>query len=176
MMNIVQKSLVYSFICIFSMFLGIFSVSASSYTSTNDLFENNYSNNLIDMAYNQIDNFVNKKFVIFQNDYNYYLIVSDRNDVAVSGNVINLQNATVYQAYRASGSYGSYVYTSYSDSNATVTLNNVGITNTSVSNSVTSKRFIDYRFNYYLPNMLILLIALVFAIFLTKGGGFYVYR
>ena len=64
----------YSLIFVFTMFLAVFNVSASSYTTDTNLFENSYSNNLIDMAQSNIDNFYTKDFVIFQNGYNYYII------------------------------------------------------------------------------------------------------
>ena len=39
-------------------------VNASTYTTNNNLFENSYTNNLIDMAQTQIENINNMKFTI----------------------------------------------------------------------------------------------------------------
>ena len=47
-------------------------VYAGTYTPTDNLFSSSQSDNLLDMANSQIDNFYNKKFVIFQVDNNYY--------------------------------------------------------------------------------------------------------
>lgn len=162
----------YLLICVFSMFLAVFNASASTYTTTNDLFEGTYSNNLIDMAYNQIDNFINKKFIIFQDDYNYYLVVAAKEDVSVAASSVTLKNSTIFNCYRASGSYGSYTYTSYTESSTTVSISNLVISNIDASNTVGSRRFNDYWSNQYDIWFLMLITALLFAIFLTKGRSY----
>ena len=75
-------------------------VSALSYVPTTNLFEGSQTNNLFDMANNQIDNFTNKKFVMLQTDNNYYLVVSDK--AVVNGNTINLSDSTIISAIRSS--------------------------------------------------------------------------
>ena len=82
-------------------------VFASSYVPTTNLFEGTQTNTLFDMANNQIDDFTSKKFVMFQNDNNYYLVVSD--NATINGNSINLADSTIISAVRtSSGSYNYY--------------------------------------------------------------------
>lgn len=158
-------------IFVFSMFLGVLSVSASTYTPTNNLFEGSYSNNLIDMAQSQIDNFINKKFVVFQIDYNYYLVTGE--DYLINGNSITFTDSTVFSAIRTNSSYSStYEYNKSSESSTTINSNYIVISNTEFSKSISSKRFNEYWSESYAVLILIVILGLTFAIFVTKERSF----
>lgn len=166
-----KKKINYIIIFVFSMFLGILSVNASTYTPTTNLFEGTYSNNLIDMSQSQVDNFMTKKFVLFQVDYNYYLVVGD--EYTINGNSITFTDAKVFSAVRTNSSYNStYEYSSHNESSTTINSSYVVISNTEFSKSITSKRFNDYRNDYYTVALLTLIGGLVFAIFVTKERRF----
>lgn len=165
-----MKKINYLLFAIFSTFLATFCVSASSYTSSTNLFENSYSNNLVDMANTQIDNFINKKFVIFQNEYTYYLVASD--DYSISGNYITFNNSTIIRAYRPSGSYSSYEYSTFTEPSTTIYSDYVVISNTEFNRAISSKRFDEYRTDKYTITLLMFLLGLAFAIFLTKERKF----
>lgn len=154
------------------MFLATFSVSASSYTPSTNLFEGTYSNNLIDMAMSQIENFTSKKYAIFQSDYDYYLVTSD--SVVVNGNTLIFTNSTVIRASRvSSGGYNTYYdYTTFTESQTSVYLSYVVISNLNGNKTVSSSRFNDYNFNTNILRLGIFLLGIGFAIFLTKGRSF----
>lgn len=158
----------YLIIAIFSMFLATFGVSASTYTPTTNSFENTYSNNLIDMAMSQTDNFINKKYVFFQVDNNYYLVVGD---CSVSGNTLSFTNSTVYSAVRTStGGYNSYYdYSKTTESTTYIYSNYTVLSNIDFPKSVSSQRVSEYYTNSYLIKIMIFVIGLLFALFLTKG-------
>lgn len=155
---------------VFSAFLGVLSVSASTYTPTNNLFEGTYSNNLIDMAQSQIDNFTNKKFVIFQVDYNYYLVTGD--DYSVAGNRITFNNSTIISAIRNSSGYSSYEYNKTNETSTTISTNYAVISNIDFPKAVASSRFEDYRSKKYGVLLLTFILGLIFAIFITKERRF----
>lgn len=160
---------------IISIFLAIFSfvnVSASTYTPNTNLFEGTYSNNLIDMAINQVDNFYNKKFVVFQIDNNYYLVTGDES--SSNGNIITFTNSTIFSAIRnVSGGYNSYYeYSKSNESSTTVNAYYVVISNINIPKSVTSSRFENLKTNVFIENTLIFILGLVFAIFLTRERSF----
>lgn len=161
-------------ILILTVFLAILShdnVFAMSYTTNTDLFENSYSNNLIDMGMSQIDNFINKKYVVFEIDYNYYLVSSK--DYTVNGNTITFTNSTVISAIRYQSGYSTYyTYSTSTESSTTVYSNNVVISNIDVPRAISSTRFTDYRFKSYLVYLLVFILGLCFAMFLTKGRSY----
>lgn len=171
MTNIVQKSLVYSFIFIFSMFLGTFTVFASSYTPTNNMFENTYSNNLIDMANNQIDLFTSKKYAVFQIDNDYYLVCS--NQVIINSNSLIFNDSTIIKATRTNSGYNSYYeYSTYTETQTSVYLSYVVISNVQANRTVSSSRFDDYKFSIDLLRLCMFILAIVFASFLLKERSF----
>lgn len=153
----------------------ISSADAATYTTSNNLFENSYSNNLIDMANSQINNFSSKSYVIFQtNNYDYYLVASDKKDVSINGNSLAFTNSDIVRVIRSNSgsSYYNYVYSSFNESSTIVNLNNIVISNLDTSYSVSSSRFYDYYFRSYLIKLCIFILAIVFAIFLTKGRSY----
>lgn len=156
------------FLAIFSTLFSTINVSASTYNPTTNLFEGTYSNNLIDMATSQIDNFFNKKFVIFQVDSSYYLVTGD--EYVVDGNIIRFTNSTVFSAFRSSstGSY-TYLYSTHTESSTSINANYIVISNIDSPKSVSSKRFEDYRSDTYSVILLMFILGIVFAIF-VKGG------
>ena len=147
-------------------------VYAATYTPTTNLFEGTQTNNLIDMANSQVDNFSNKKYVAFQIDNDYYLAISD--DFSINGNTIILNNSTLIRAIRNTGtSYNSYYdYSTITESTTSVNLNYIVISNIDTDKSVSSKRFDDYKFNIDLKNIGIFILGLCFAIFITKERKF----
>jgi len=145
-------------------------VHASTISSTTDLFENNYTNNLIDMSQTQIDNISNKKYSIVQVNYDYYFVASDKKDVSVSGNIITMNNTTIIRCIRNQTGYNSYY--DYSTVNETTTIiyaNNIIVSNIDTSKSVSSKRFEDYLNDKYIKMLLMFILGIVFAIFVLKG-------
>lgn len=157
----------YVLIFIFTMFLATLGVSASTYTPTDNLFENTQSNYLISMAYNQIDNFTSLDYVVFQVDNNYYL-VSGKNAI-VNNNTINFNQSIIISAVRTQSSYyGNYVYSTFIENSTTVNLTTVVISNIKEDHTVTSELFEDYRFQVDIRNVSIFILGLCFAIFLTK--------
>lgn len=158
-------------LAILSMFLASKDVSATTYTSNTNLFETTYSNNLIDMAHTQVDNFINKNFVIVQYDYNYYLVVSK--DYSVSGNTITFTDAQVFSAIRIQSGYSSYYeYYSTHEASSIVNANNISISNIDFANAISSKRFNEYRTDFYSIAIFTIILGLVFAIFLTRERSF----
>lgn len=157
----------YALFFIFTMFLATLGVSASTYTPTDNLFENTQSNYLISMAYNQIDNFTSLDYVVFQVDNNYYLVAGK--DAILNNNTINFNQSTIISAVRTQSSYyGNYVYSTSSENSTTVNLNVIVISNIKEDHTVTSELFEDYRFKVDIRNVSIFILGLCFAIFLTK--------
>lgn len=151
--------------------LGVFllneEVYAATYTPTDNLFSSTQSDYLLDMANNQIDNFYNTDFVIFQIDNNYYLVSGDH---TINSNSITFNNSTIISAVRSSqgGYYNNYVYSVTTEESTTVNLNYVVISNINSKNTVSSDKFIDYEFKKNLINIGIFILGLCFAIFITK--------
>lgn len=166
-----MKRVKYLIFAIFSMFLATFSVSASSYTPTTNLFENTYSNNLIDMAYLQISNFTRQKYVVFQIDYDYYLVSSK--DVTVNDSTLVFDNSTVIRAQRITSGYNSnYEYSTYTENQTSVYLSYIVIGNTQSVKTVTNSNFEDYKSSDLAKMFYIFVIGLLFAIFLLKGRSY----
>ena len=161
------------FIIAFLLLLMPGTVKASSYTTTENLFENTYTNNLIDMAQSQIDNITNKSYAIIQVNYDYYFIAADKKDVTVSGSTLVMGNTTIIRAIRNQSSYSSYyTYDTLNEANTTIYANNIIVSNIDTSKSVSSKRFIDYLTNKNTQILLMFILGLVFAIFLTKERNY----
>lgn len=163
----------YSLLFVFSLFIGIFNASASVYNPTVNSFENSYSNNLIDMAQSQVDNFINKKYVFFQVDTSYYLVVCDNDKYLVNGNIISMTDTTIFRAYRSStsGSY-TYIYATSNESSTTVNANYTILSNIDSPKSVSSKRFSDYWSDSYNVLITMIIFGLVFAMFLSNGRSY----
>lgn len=158
------KKLIFFSIILFTL---VINVNADSYSTNNNLFENSYSNNLIDMANSQIKNFIDTDYIIFQIDNNYYLISGTLNNV--TDNVVYLDNTSIIKAERVQENYNYYYnYSSFSETSSSVSVNNVVISNISINKAITGKRFNEYEFNKHMTSIGILLIGIVFAIFLTK--------
>ena len=148
------------------------SVNASTYTPTSNLLsQNNYVTTLIDMAYNDSSNFLTKKFAIFQIDYDYYLVFSD--NISFLNNSITFNNSTIYLAHRSNESYNYYyTFSKFNESDTTVNLSYIVFSNVNATNTINSSYFSDYKFNYNIINLCIFVLALLFAIFVTKERSF----
>jgi hypothetical protein len=148
------------------------SVNASTYTPTSNLLsQNNYVTTLIDMAYNDSSNFLTKKFAIFQIDYDYYLVFSD--NISFLNNSITFNNSTIYLAHRSNESYNYYyTFSKFNESDTTVNLSYIVFSNVNATNTINSSYFSDYKFNYNIINLGIFVLALLFAIFVTKERSF----
>lgn len=167
-----MQKISYLFIALFLFMVSLNVVNASSYVPTTNLFEGTQTNNLFDMANNQIDNFTSKKFVMFQNDNNYYIVVSD--NFTISGNVISLTDTTIISAIRTSSSGYNYYYeySTTSEDSTSISLDYVVISNIKASNTVSSSRFDNYKFNLDLKNICIFILGICFALFVTKERKF----
>ena len=148
------------------------SVNASTYTPTSNLLsQNNYVTTLIDMAYNDSSNFLTKNFAIFQIDYDYYLVFSD--NISFLNNSITFNNSTIYLAHRSNESYNYYyTFSKFNESDTTVNLSYIVFSNVNATNTINSSYFSDYKFNYNIINLGIFVLALLFAIFVTKERSF----
>lgn len=159
---------------VFAIFCCLFlmkSVNASTYTPTSNLLsQNNYVTSLIDMAYNDSSNFLTKKFAIFQIDYDYYLVFSD--NISILNNSITFNNSVIYLAHRSNESYNYYTFSKFNETNTTVNLSYIVFSNVKASNTINSSYFSDYKFNYNIINLGIFVLALLFAIFVTKERSF----
>lgn len=160
---------------VFAIFCCLFlmkSVNASTYTPTSNLLsQNNYVTSLIDMAYNDSSNFLTKKFAIFQIDYDYYLVFSD--NISILNNSITFNNSVIYLAHRSNESYNYYyIFSKFNETNTTVNLSYIVFSNVKASNTINSSYFSDYKFNYNIINLGIFVLALLFAIFVTKERSF----
>lgn len=143
--------------------------NASTLSTTDNLFENTYSNNLIDMAQTQIDNVSNKKYAIIQVNNDYYFISAKKEDVTVKGYIITMNNTKIIKAIRNQSNYNYfYEYSTVNEGTTTIYVNNIIISNIDTSKSISSKRFEDYLSNKNTIFLLIFILGLVFAIFLTK--------
>lgn len=150
-----------------------FQVDAATYTTDTNLFENSYTNNLIDMAETQIDNFNNKAYVIFQNSTNYYLVASNKDDITVSNNKITFVNSDIVRVLRVQNGYNyTYEYSSLSEQSTIVNINSIIISNIDTNMSVSSKRYNDYSYNSQMISIGIFVLGLLFAIFLTRERSF----
>lgn len=155
--------------------LGVFifneQVYAATYTPTENLFSSTQSDNLLDMANNQVDNFYSKKFILFQVNDNYYLVVGD--DYTTTETSITFTNSTIFSAVRYEGGfYSNYNYSTTTETSTRVNLNYIVISNIEVKNAVSSDKFNDISFKNYLINLAIFILAFVFGIFITKEGRF----
>lgn len=163
------------FFIVFAILCSLFlmkSVNASTYTPTGNLIsQNNYVTSLIDMAYNDSSNFLTKNYAIFQIDYDYYLVYSD--NYSFSNNSIIFNNSTIYLAHRSNESYNYYYsYSKFNESDTTVNLSYIVFSNVNATNTLNSSYFSDYKFNYNITNLGIFVLALLFAIFVTKERSF----
>lgn len=157
----------YAFIFVFSMFLGILGVSATTYTPTDDLFDSTQSNYLIRMANSQIDNFTNLNYIIFQVEDNYYLVAG--NDIQINSGNVTFTNSIVISAIRNSSSYyGYYSYNTSEESTTTVNFSKFFISNIDTDKSISSELFNDFQFKMNMINIGIFVLGLCFAIFVTK--------
>lgn len=158
----------YFIIFIFSIFAFINSTSAATYNSTEDLFSNTQADYLVQYANSYIENFTSKKFVIFRNNDNYYIVVSK--DAYLENNNLVFNNSTIISAIRNKDSsyYAYYSYSVSNESNTIVNLNNIVISNIYSNKSVTSSIFRDYKFKQDIINVSIFVLGLIFANFVTK--------
>lgn len=148
-------------------------VKASTYTTTDNLFENSYTNNLIDMSQTQVDNIANKKYAIIQINYDYYMITANKKDVSVNNNTITMNNTKIIRVLRTQNGYNYYYnYSTIEESSTTIYANNIIVSNIDTSHSVSSSRFDNYKQNKYTTMILTFLLGLVFAIFLTKERSY----
>lgn len=165
-----RKKINYSFMIIITFFCFMITSNASTYTPNTNLFEGSYTNNLIDMANSQVDNFLSKDYVIFLIDNTYYLAsgkVDTFNDFSIT-----LKDVTIVQAYRPSSGYYNYEYSTFLEDTTTINTSYIVISNIKTKKSVTSTRFNDYKYRYDLTNLGIFILGLLFAMFLLKGRSF----
>lgn len=157
----------YAFIFVFSMFLGILGVSATTYTPTDDLFDSTQSDYLIRMANSQIDNFTNLNYIIFQVEDNYYLVAGK--DIQINSGNVTFTNSIVISAIRNSSSYyGYYSYNIFEETTITVNFSKFFISNIDTDKSISSELFNDFQFKMNMINIGIFILGLCFAIFVTK--------
>lgn len=167
-----MRKISFIFISLFLFLVCSLSVNASSYVPTSNLFEGTQTNNLFDIANNQIDNFTSKNYVMLQIDDNYFIVVSD--NFTINGNSIILNDTTIISAtrnYTSNYNY-YYVYSSSSEVSTTVSLDFVVISNINAINTVSSSRFDNYKFNYDIKNIGVFILAFCFALFITKERKF----
>ncbi len=147
-------------------------VNAASYSNTQDLFESTQANNLLSMAISQDNSFTTKKYIIFQSNNNYYLISSS--DISISNNRIIFSDSTIISAIRNNDSsyYGYYSYNTYHEESTILDLSYIAISNIEHNFSVSSSRYEDYTYKTYSTQLLMVILGIVFAIFVTKERSF----
>lgn len=146
-------------------------VKAQTYNSNTNLFENSYTNNLIDMAQSQIENFNNLNYIIIQNENNYYLIASK--EIEITNNRITMNNTSIIQAIRTQNGYNYiYEYNYLTENQTIVNVNNIVVSNIKTNKSVSSKRYEDYKYYNTIKNIGIFVLGIVFAIFITKERNY----
>ena len=154
-------------ILLFCMFSFVKSVNATTYSPTDNLFDSTQADYLIQMANSQIDNFTSLKYAVFQVDDNYYLVTGK--DVEITNNSIVFTNSTVISAIRNDSSYyGRYTYNTSNETSTTVFLGYVIQSNVETEKSVTSPLFNDFQYKMNVVNIGIFVLALCFAMFVTK--------
>lgn len=143
-------------------------VSAATYTPTANLFENSQTNYLFSLANSQVDNLYTKKYVAFQIDNNYYLVVAD--SATISANTITFDNSIIFSSIRDStGSYSyQYSYSTFKESNTIVQANYIVVSNLNFSKSSSSSVFDELKHKKELINIGIFVLGLCFALFVTK--------
>ena len=161
-----------SFIAVVISIFFFTNVKASVLTPTQNLYEATQANYLINMAYSQVNNFTNQKFVVFQIDNDYYLVTAK--EASIDNGVVVFSNSTIIHAVRntSSGYYNYYSYLVTSESSTSVSLNYVVISNISMQNSMSSSVFDDLKYHKDMRNIFIFVLGLCFAIFLTKERRF----
>lgn len=148
-------------------------VKADNYYTTTDLFENSYTNNLIDMAQTQISNISIKKYAIIRVNDDYYMITADKKDVSVNSNVITMNNTKIIRCIRTQNGYNYYYdYSTKEETSTTIYVNNIIVSNIDTSKSISGKRYEDYKQNYNSTMPLIFILGLLFAIFITKERSY----
>ncbi len=169
--HIKQKLLMFVSVISFLIMPGI--VNASTYTTTENLFENSYTNNLIDMSQTQVKNISNKKYAIIRINDDYYMVTASDKDVSVNNQVITMNNTKIISAIRTQSGYNYYYdYSTKEESSTTLYINNIIVSNIDTTKSVSSSRFDDYKQNYHNTWLLVFILGLVFAIFLTKERSY----
>ena len=150
-----------------------FVVKAATYTTTNDLFENSYTNNLTDMAQTQVDNITTKKYVFFQLNNDYYLVTASNKDTTVSGNRIVMNNSNIIRVQRLQNGYNYYYeYSSLNENSTTINFSHIIISNVNTSRSISSSRLNNYITNRNTIYLLTFILGLIFALFLTKERSY----
>ena len=163
-MKINQWFILILLICMFSF---VKPVNATTYSPTDNLFDSTHADYLIQMANSQIDNFTSLKYAVFQVDDNYYLVTGK--DVEITNNSIVFTNSIVISAVRYDSSYyGRYTYNTSNETSTTVFLGYVIQSNVETEKSVTSTLFNDFQYKMNVVNIGIFVLALCFAMFVTK--------
>ncbi len=147
-----------SFLIVLSFVLCGF-VNAQSYSTTDDLTDNSITEDIFNVAYSQIDNFIYNDYILIRNDNDYYLFSF----------IDNYKNSVVlHYTYN----YNNYSYNIYNDDNVNLTLNHLFLSNKKYNHSMISRYFLSlYKDNYFIL-FNILIVGLLFAIFLNKERKF----
>lgn len=158
-------------------FLGIFAfnlvdVNAQSYTNTTNLFDGSTSQQLFNIGMSRVDKFLEYNYIIFQNDTNYYMLVfKDYNYV---NNVLTANDVKVFRYYREGTGYDyRYNYQYFEESSSTFTTSYIFVSNLNINNSSGSPIHQELLNSHYNTWLLVLLVGLIFAMFLSKGVNHY---
>lgn len=148
----------------------IINVKAQTYTNDTNISENTtYVNQLIDLSVNQEKDIENKKYAIYQIEYNYYLVIFK--DYTINGNRITANNTTIYRAIRTQQSNYNYIYT-YSKINENQTIINANYLiygNIEIITSMENQRMSEYMQKERIKKGIIFIIGIIFVIMLLKG-------
>lgn len=144
---------------------------AQSYTNTNNTIDGSMTNTLINIAVNRVKDFQNHNFIIFQNDYSFYIMVFD--DFSYSNNVLSFKNSTIIRYFRDSNYNSNYQYQIYNEDNTSFTSQYLFVSNLDINNSISSSTFTDFKNGKVQIYLLMLILALIFASFLLKERSSY---
>lgn len=137
--------------------------------SNQDIFESTTTTNLLSYAENNIENFSQKNYIIIENDYNYYLIAFKDYELSNNGNTIIMYNTDILNYIRVGSGY-SYTYnlTQSNEESTTYNINNLYLSNLDLRKSSKPLNFENYKDSHSILKLLIFILGLVFALFLTR--------
>ena len=130
-------------------------VNAQSYSTTDNLTDNNTTQIIFNLANNQISDFLYKDYIMIRNDNDYYLFSFDDDFT---------KSVVLHYSYN----YNNSSYNIYNDNNVSISFNDLFLSNKKYNNSVTSSYYEELYNNEYFIYFFIVITGLLFAIFLNR--------
>ncbi len=158
------------------LFLGIFifsftDVNAQSYTNTANTFDSSTTQQLYNIALTRDEDFLNKNFIIFQNDTTYYLM--SFKDYSFNNNVLSFSDSFIVRYYRDSNYYSNYSYEVYNEAQTSFNTSYIYVSNLNLHNSTGSSVHRDLLNDRNIIYLLMFMVGILFANFLLKERSSY---